>query len=289
MKRLAVATPRAPFTSHPKSQQHGFTLIELSIVLVIISLLVGSVLVGGDMIKAAQNRALVTQIEKYNTAANTFRAKYNGVPGDLANGVAFFSAITNQTAAGLAGAGNGDGLVQSLSAAGTTCAALNCVAGENVLFWYELAQASMIPDSIGTAAANSNYTSVTSGINNTFLPNSKLAGQISVQAASGLNYWVLANISGTAVAGVPPTISAALTPLQAYAIDTKIDDGVPDSGVVTSIAGSVPGTNGNLALTAAVSATTCGTSDTHVYALTTINGFNNANLTVCQLGVRANF
>lgn len=35
------------------SQKYGFTLIELSIVLVIIGLLVGGVLVGRDLIKSA--------------------------------------------------------------------------------------------------------------------------------------------------------------------------------------------------------------------------------------------
>ena len=61
----------------------GFTFVELSIVLAIIGLLVGGVLVGRDLIKAAEIRGHVQQIEKYNAAANTFRSKYGGLPGDL--------------------------------------------------------------------------------------------------------------------------------------------------------------------------------------------------------------
>ena len=68
--------------------QQGFTLIELSIVLVIIGLIVGGVLVGRDMIQAATIRAQVAQIEKYNAAVNTFRLKYNGLPGDMLPAVA---------------------------------------------------------------------------------------------------------------------------------------------------------------------------------------------------------
>ena len=64
-------------------QQAGFTLIELSIVLVIIGLIVGGVLTGQDLIRAAEIRATIGQYEKYNTAVNTFRTKYNGIPGDL--------------------------------------------------------------------------------------------------------------------------------------------------------------------------------------------------------------
>jgi len=42
----------------------GFTLIELSIVLVIIGLIVGGVLVGHDLIRAAGVRATISQVEK---------------------------------------------------------------------------------------------------------------------------------------------------------------------------------------------------------------------------------
>ena len=50
-----------------------------------IGLIVGGVLVGQDMIKAAELRAAVGQIEKLDTAVNVFRNKYNGIPGDLPN------------------------------------------------------------------------------------------------------------------------------------------------------------------------------------------------------------
>jgi len=63
--------------------QQGFTLIELSIVLVIIGLIVGGILVGQDLIKGAEIRATVAQVEKYNSAVNTFRTKFNAMPGDI--------------------------------------------------------------------------------------------------------------------------------------------------------------------------------------------------------------
>ena len=46
-------------------------------------LLVGGVLVGQDLIKAAEIRAVASDIERYNTGAAAFRTKYNGLPGDL--------------------------------------------------------------------------------------------------------------------------------------------------------------------------------------------------------------
>src|SRR5665213_1351327 len=64
---------------------NGFTLIELSIVLVIIGLIIGGVLTGRDMIHAAQVRKTITQKEKFTAAANAFHNKYNCLPGDCVN------------------------------------------------------------------------------------------------------------------------------------------------------------------------------------------------------------
>ncbi len=44
--------------------------------LVIIGLIIGGVLVGQDLIRAAEVRAQISQIEKYNTGVETFYGKY---------------------------------------------------------------------------------------------------------------------------------------------------------------------------------------------------------------------
>ncbi len=58
-------------------------MIEVSIVMIIIGLLVGGVLVGYDLVRIAQLRSVVTDIERFKTAVHTFRAKYGALPGDM--------------------------------------------------------------------------------------------------------------------------------------------------------------------------------------------------------------
>ena len=61
----------------------GFTLIELSIVLIIIGLITGGILVGRDLVHAAEIRATISQEQRYNTAVNTFKLQYGYLPGDM--------------------------------------------------------------------------------------------------------------------------------------------------------------------------------------------------------------
>ncbi|KKB96358.1 hypothetical protein SZ25_00507 [Candidatus Arcanobacter lacustris] len=83
-----------------RSKNGGFTLIELSIVMVIIGLLIGGILVGQSLIEAANARSLVNQISSYRSALTIFSSKYgyNAIPGDFNNASSF-----------IVGANNGDG------------------------------------------------------------------------------------------------------------------------------------------------------------------------------------
>ena len=62
------------------ARQMGFTLIELSIVLVIIGLIVGGVLLGRDLIHAAEVRSVISDVERFRTAALTFQENMVACP-----------------------------------------------------------------------------------------------------------------------------------------------------------------------------------------------------------------
>src|SRR6187399_2125428 len=73
----------------------GFSLVELSIVLVILGLLTGGILAGQSLIRAAELRAVSTEYSKFVTAGRSFRDKYFALPGDMANATSFWgTAVT---------------------------------------------------------------------------------------------------------------------------------------------------------------------------------------------------
>ena len=115
--------------------------------LVIIGLIVGGVLVGQDLISAANIRSQISQIEKYQTAVNTFRVKYGYLPGDIPDPTASSFGFTGR----IWGMGNGDGLLQG-GWTGFWNVGWGQGAGETMLFWTDLSKANLIGENFSKAA-----------------------------------------------------------------------------------------------------------------------------------------
>jgi prepilin-type N-terminal cleavage/methylation domain-containing protein len=223
--------------------QHGFTLIELSIVLVIIGLIVGGVLVGQDLIKAAALRAQVAQIEKYNAAINTFRNKYNAVPGDMIPAIASTFGLLQlaPVSVGLQGMGDGNGLLEDGATVGGGPNS-NQFAGEISTFWRHLSDANLVDGSFGingnSAISGTGLVSGRPGGAVSSIPQSipaaKLGRGLSVTVISGRgqNFFILMPITKISAAGLYAVGSLGMTPLEAQNIDAKIDDGAPNTGIV---------------------------------------------------------
>jgi prepilin-type N-terminal cleavage/methylation domain-containing protein len=65
-----------------RSQESGFTLVEIAIVMVIIGLLIGGVLKGQAMIENAKVKRVAKQADELRAAVMTFYDKYGLYPGD---------------------------------------------------------------------------------------------------------------------------------------------------------------------------------------------------------------
>jgi prepilin-type N-terminal cleavage/methylation domain-containing protein len=223
----------------------GFTLIEISIVLVIIGLIVGGVLVGQSLISAAGVRATISQIEKYNQAANTFRGKYGYLPGDIPNPDATnFGFAARGTIADHLGEGDGDGLLEGNWSGVSTASPANGLSqgtGETALFWVDLSAADLIEGTFNTASC---CTPPGSNVPATALPSyfppAKIGqgAYVYVYSNNGVNYFGVLAITGINASNAGLLSGgiggpAGFTTQQAYAIDSKIDDGLPQSGSVT--------------------------------------------------------
>ena len=242
-----------------KHQLKGFTLIEVSIVLVIIGLIVGGVLVGQDLIRAAYVRAQISQIEKFNTAVNTFYGKYQVLPGDMNANTAitygFAPRGTDCSGSACPGEGNGDGIIEGITGLGPGNNLGTSQFGETTMFWVDLSQVQLIEGGFNTASAAQPPYSVSGSSLNHYLPSAKIGGGSVVYvisySPSAIDFWNMSGASPT-FSGIPygaynyyalsslsdlsvifnTNAYPSLTVAQAYSIDTKIDDGMPALGRV---------------------------------------------------------
>ena len=101
------------------NRYHAFTLVELSIVLVIIGLIIGGVLTGQSLMRAAETRRIIADSQAYISAAQTFKDQYFYWPGDIKNASDFwFDATTCPTGSVTAGC-NGDGRIEYVAGSGS--------------------------------------------------------------------------------------------------------------------------------------------------------------------------
>ena len=82
----------------------GFSLMEISIVLLVIGILAGGMLKGKDLIEAAQVRAVVNDFQNLQTAFESYVNSYGSIPGDDASASVRFPGASN---------GDGDGVMSS--------------------------------------------------------------------------------------------------------------------------------------------------------------------------------
>lgn len=79
----------------------GLSLVELSIVLVIVGLIAGGVITGQSLLYSAQIRKITSSIDRYTASVVSFKNKYRAFPGDMKYATRLWGARAGGTADGL--------------------------------------------------------------------------------------------------------------------------------------------------------------------------------------------
>lgn len=209
-----------------KNQKSGFTLIELSIVLVIVGLIVGGVLVGQTMIRNAEVRATLSQIEKLNTSVGAFRNKYKCLPGDCQNATRFFTASSQPQQVSN---GNGDGKMMS----DTIYDDAFYVDTEKSYAFDHLANAGMI-DMAPFDEADTTASTWQAGGNH---PKSRIGGGIHMffHRTENSHYFAMGMTIPSDGSDWFNTVPSLILAADAHLLDAKIDDGAPLTGKMYAV------------------------------------------------------
>lgn len=226
--------------------RRGFSLVELSIVLVVLGLLAGGVMVGQNIFRAAELRGVVAEIGRYQTATFAFIDSYKAWPGDMKNAVTYWGAQAGSTADGV------NATCRDLTTASTTSATCNgngnsyTALNEGEQFeayraWQHLANAGLTEggfSGVTTSTSNSWGSSVRGENKNS--PSSKISGAgYTFRAYPAItnpdtNLFV-GNYGNLLMFGFPSagtTIGPVVSPEEAESIDKKMDDAKPAFGDV---------------------------------------------------------
>ena len=213
-------------------KQNGFTLVELSIVIIIIGFLIAGISSGKSLIDQARLNSIIDDMRNYQIAYLSFKNVYSQTPGDTT----MASVLFPNCAAPVANCnGNGDGKI-TIDGGGSYVMGSG-TGSEPQKVWAHLYNAKLINNSI-IPLVNGNGGAETIGQTS---PEAKISGSIYYIVGGGTNFigtldggqrtvyglWQETNINAIYVA-VPQTqgiSGGVLTPLQTYQIDKKIDDG----------------------------------------------------------------
>src|SRR4051794_22872184 len=87
-----------------KGEIKGFTLIELSIVIIIIGFLIAGISTGTQLIREAKMHHIVNDFNNISIAFKTFKSVYGAAPGDITNATIIWPLASTAD-------GDGNGLV----------------------------------------------------------------------------------------------------------------------------------------------------------------------------------
>ena len=186
-----------------KSQQSGFTLVEIAIVLVIIGLLLGGILKGQELINSAKVKNLANDFRVIPTYIYAYQDKFKALPGDDPAGQ------THLPGGAASDNGNGNGVVDG--AWNSTTAT-----DESFMFWRHVRLANLAAGP--TVLADPEY-----------VPKNAVSGILGVSSTTA------AQIHITGMTGTYQVCSKGILGRFAKQLDIQMDDGNTATGSMRAV------------------------------------------------------
>ncbi len=191
-----------------KSQQSGFTLVEIAIVLVIIGLLLGGILKGQELINSAKVKNLANDFRTIPTYIYGYQDKFKSLPGDDAAASTHITGATNATTPA---ASQGNGVINGNWNTSTNT-------DEAYLFWQHVRLANLAAGP--TVVTDADY-----------IPKNGVGGKLGLSSATGAQL----QISG--MSGTYQICSEGILGKFVKQLDTQMDDGNTAGGSMRAVAG----------------------------------------------------
>jgi prepilin-type N-terminal cleavage/methylation domain-containing protein len=208
--------------NHTKQHRadRGFTLVELSIVLVIIALLIGGILGGQELIHASRLQSTIKSAQDIREAFHIFRDKYGDWPGDMPDARKYWqtSCVDLPDASTNPCNGDGDGTLVGMS-----------WRSERYRAWQHLSLARIIPGNYTGALGNEGQPNNVIGENVYGSPFDGFYMLVGWHQSYGGNNNQIDMFSNES------TANYALKAADAKFIDQKVDDGIAYKGRVYGI------------------------------------------------------
>jgi prepilin-type N-terminal cleavage/methylation domain-containing protein len=191
-----------------RSQQSGFTLVEIAIVLLIIGLLLGGILKGQELINSARVKNLANDFRTIPTYIYAFQDKFKALPGDDAQVATHVTGATAATTGGTVG----NGVIEGTWSTTT-------VTDETALFWQHVRLANLAAGPTATADA-------------AYFPTNAAGGRIGVSSAANAQIEIdnLAANPTNPMRGTYQVCSRAILGKFVKQLDIQMDDGNTASG-----------------------------------------------------------
>ncbi len=201
-------------------KSEGFTLVELSIVIIIIGFLIAGIAAGQSLIKQGQLSAITRDLSSYKSAALLFKSKYDYFPGDLPNASSYLPSVPAE------GNGDGNGRIDSNFSNGTPL--------EDTYSWNHMSLAGLIT---GNFIGGLQGPRMEIGVNAPTSPIGTNTGYFLHSSAPYVAEYLVYIELGSPDPANGFLDNAVMTSQDAFHIDSKIDDGKPSTGLLKAGSG----------------------------------------------------